>query len=165
MTATRRSARTSRSRTSRGGWRAAAWPCCASIRSPTPTRKRSYRTAASPSPMSTCPRPLRRSACCKNIPPVAAAEPSVAGLVIMAGGTQPMHWAAVRQVRYIASLNLETAAASEPAIEAMTRQAKTVDSPDLSPSTPDSELPFGVPAPYWLDLRGYDPAAAAAALD
>jgi uncharacterized protein len=46
----------------------------------------------------------------------------------------------------------------------MTRQARTADSPDLSPSTPDSELPFGVPAPYWLDLRDYDPAAAAAAL-
>jgi len=98
-------------------------------------------------------------------PRVAAAESSVAGLVIMAGGTQPMPWAAVRQVRYIASLDPETAAASEPTIEAMTRQARTVDSPDLSPSTPDSELPFGVPAPYWLDLRGYDPAAAAAALD
>jgi dienelactone hydrolase len=40
-----------------------------------------------------------------------------------------------------------------------------VDSPDLSPSTPSSDLPFGVPAAYWLDLRGYDPAAAAAALD
>jgi dienelactone hydrolase len=25
-------------------------------------------------------------------------------------------------------------------------------------------LPFGVPAAYWLDLRGYDPATAAAAL-
>jgi dienelactone hydrolase len=97
-------------------------------------------------------------------PRVAAAEPSVAGLVIMAGGTQPMPWAAVRQVRYIALLDPETAAASEPAIEALTRQARMVDSPDLSPSTPDSELPFGVPAPYWLDLRGYDPAAAAAAL-
>jgi uncharacterized protein len=97
-------------------------------------------------------------------PRVAAAEPSVAGLVILAGGTQPMPWAAVRQVRYIASLDPATAAASEPVIEAMSRQAKTVDSPDLSPSTPDSELPFGVPAPYWLDLRGYDPAAAAAAL-
>ena len=47
----------------------------------------------------------------------------------------------------------------------LTRQAETVDSPDLSPSTPDSELPFGVPAPYWLDLRGYDPAAAATALN
>ena len=98
-------------------------------------------------------------------PRVAAAEPSVAGLVIMAGGTQPMHWAAVRQVRYIASLDPETAAASEPTIEALTRQAKTVDNPDLSPSTPDSELPFGVPAPYWLDLRGYHPAATAAGLD
>src|SRR5215472_880954 len=98
-------------------------------------------------------------------PRVAAAEPSVAGLVIMAGGAQPMHWAAVRQVRYIASLDPETAAASEPTIEALTRQAKTVDSPDLSSSTPDSELPFGVPALYWLDLRGYDPAATAAGLD
>ena len=98
-------------------------------------------------------------------PRVVAAEPSIAGLVIMAGGTQPMHWAAVRQVRYIASLDPETAAASEPTIEALTRQAKTVDNPDLSPSTPDSELPFGVPAPYWLDLRGYHPAATAAGLD
>jgi uncharacterized protein len=97
-------------------------------------------------------------------PRVAAAEPSVAGLVILAGGTQPMYWAAVRQVRYLASLNPATAAASESAIAAMTRQAEKVDSPDLSPSTPDSELPFDVPAPYWLDLRGYDPAAAAAAL-
>jgi dienelactone hydrolase len=97
-------------------------------------------------------------------PRVAAAEPSVARLVILAGGTQPLHWAAVRQVRYLASLNPATAAASEPVIEAMTRQAEKVDSPDLSPSTPDGELPFGVPAPYWLDLRGYGPAAAAAAL-
>jgi fermentation-respiration switch protein FrsA (DUF1100 family) len=47
----------------------------------------------------------------------------------------------------------------------MTRQARTVDSPDLSPATPTSELPFGVPAAYWLDLRGYDPAAVAAKLD
>jgi pimeloyl-ACP methyl ester carboxylesterase len=97
-------------------------------------------------------------------PRVAAAESSVAGLVILAGGTQPLYWAAVRQVRYLASLNPATAAASESAIEAMTRQAEKVDSPGLSPATPDSELPFGVPAPYWLDLRGYDPAAAAAAL-
>ncbi|HUZ21530.1 MAG TPA: alpha/beta fold hydrolase [Acidimicrobiales bacterium] len=98
-------------------------------------------------------------------PRVAAGEPSVAGLVILAGGTQPLHWAAVRQVRYLASLDPRTAAASEPAIEAMSEQARLVDSPDLSPSTPASELPFGIPAPYWLDLRGYDPVAVAAALD
>ncbi len=33
------------------------------------------------------------------------------------------------------------------------------DSPELSTSTPSSELPFGVAAAYWLDLRSYHPAA------
>jgi hypothetical protein len=47
----------------------------------------------------------------------------------------------------------------------MTRQAQLVDSPGLSPSTPAGDLPFGVPAAYWLDVRGYHPAQAAAALD
>ncbi|GAA5199362.1 alpha/beta hydrolase [Rugosimonospora acidiphila] len=98
-------------------------------------------------------------------PRVAAAEPSVAGLVLLAGGAQPMHWAAVRQLRYLATLEPGASAASQPAIDAMTRQATTVERPDLDPATPASELPFGVPAPYWLDVRGYDPVAAAAALD
>jgi uncharacterized protein len=97
-------------------------------------------------------------------PRVAAAEPTVAGLVIMAGGAQPLHWSAVRQLRYLASLEGASAEASRPAIEVMTRQAELIDSPDLTTATPATELPFGVPAPYWLDLRGYDPAAAAAAL-
>jgi uncharacterized protein len=97
-------------------------------------------------------------------PRVAAAERSVAGMVILAGGTQPLHWAAVRQVRYLASLDPETAEAARPGIEAMERQARLVDSPGLSPTTPAGELPFGVPAPYWLDLRGYHPVSVAAAL-
>ena len=97
-------------------------------------------------------------------PRVAAAEPSVAGLVILAGGAEPLHWAAVRQVRYIASLDPTTAAGSQPGIDAMTAQAERVDAPDLAPETPDDELPFGVPAAYWLDLRSYDPVAVAAAL-
>jgi dienelactone hydrolase len=97
-------------------------------------------------------------------PRVAAAEPSIAGLVILAGGAQPLHWAVIRQVRYLASLDPAAAAASQPIIDTMTRQAETVDSPDLSPSTPTSDLPFAVPAPYWLDLRGYDPVTVAAKL-
>lgn len=98
-------------------------------------------------------------------PRVAAAEPSTAGLVILAGGAQPLHWAAVRQIRYIASLDPATAAASQPAIDAITEQAKRIDDPDLSPATPADDLLFGTPAPYWLDLRDYDPIAVAAALD
>jgi uncharacterized protein len=97
-------------------------------------------------------------------PRVAAAEPSVAGLVILAGGTEPLQWAAVRQISYLASLAPATAAASQPGIDALTAQAKMVDSAELSAETPDDELPFGVPAPYWLDLRGYDPVGVAAGL-
>jgi uncharacterized protein len=97
-------------------------------------------------------------------PRVAAAEPSVAGLVMLAGGAEPLQWAAVRQISYLASLAPATAAASQPGIDALTAQARKVDSPDLSTETPDSELPFGVPAPYWLDLRDYNPVAVASGL-
>lgn len=99
----------------------------------------------------------------KVAPRVAAAEASVAGLVIMAGDTQPMHQAAVRVVRYLASL--DPGPAMEAAVEVFTRQAAMVASSGLSPSTPAEALLFGWPAEYWLDLRGYDPVATAAALD
>jgi pimeloyl-ACP methyl ester carboxylesterase len=96
-------------------------------------------------------------------PRVAAREPAVRGLVLLAAGAQPLHWAAVRQFRHLASIH--PASASEATIEAITRQATMVDSPDLSVDTPSSELPLGVPASYWLDLRSYDGPATAAALD
>ncbi|MEV8443998.1 alpha/beta fold hydrolase [Actinosynnema sp. NPDC051121] len=99
----------------------------------------------------------------KVAPRVAASEPSVAGLVILAGDAQPMHHAAVRVLRHLASLNPGPAA--DAAVEAITRQAEAVDSPDLSPSTPADALPFGLSGAYWTDLRGYDPVSAAAALD
>ena len=97
-------------------------------------------------------------------PRIAAAEPSVAGLILMAGGAEPLHWAIVRQVRYLASLNPASEPASRPAIQDLTAKATLVDSPGLSLSTPGSELPLGTPASYWLDIRGYDPAATAATL-
>jgi dienelactone hydrolase len=97
-------------------------------------------------------------------PRIAAAEPSVAGLILLAGGAQPLHWVLVRQFTYLASLRPENEAASRPVIERLTEQAKRIDGPDLTPSTPPSELPLGAPASYWLDLRDYDPAALAATL-
>jgi hypothetical protein len=97
-------------------------------------------------------------------PRIAASEPSVAGLILLAGGAQPLHWVLVRQVRYLASLRPENEAASRPIIEALSEKARRIDSTDLSPSTPVDQLPLGAPASYWLDLRDYDPAALAATL-
>ncbi|MFI7635019.1 alpha/beta hydrolase family protein [Nonomuraea sp. NPDC049400] len=97
----------------------------------------------------------------KAAPRVAAAEPSVAGLVMLAGDAQPMHQAAVRVVRYLAALD----PAAKAALETIERQAAVVAGPELSPATPSTELPFGFSGSYWLDMRGYDPVATAAALD
>jgi hypothetical protein len=93
-----------------------------------------------------------------------AAGPAVAGMIILAGGAEPLHWSAVRQFRYLATVSPGGPAAIQPALDAITAQAQAVDDPGLSTATPAAVLPFGIPAPYWLDLRGYDPPAAAAAL-
>jgi dienelactone hydrolase len=97
-------------------------------------------------------------------PRIAAAEPVVAGLIVLAGGAQPLHWAIVRQAQYLSSLNPVTQTAAQPTIAALTVKAEQVDSPALSPDTPSADLPLGAPASYWLDLRDYNPAALAASV-
>ncbi|MGW4063942.1 alpha/beta hydrolase family protein [Amycolatopsis sp. NPDC004747] len=96
-------------------------------------------------------------------PRVAAAEPAIAGLISLAGDTLPPPRAAVRVARYLAEL--DPGPATTAVAESVEQQAALVESPDLSPATPAADLLFGWPASYWLDLRGYDPVATAAALD
>lgn len=98
----------------------------------------------------------------KIAPRVATAAGSLAGLMILAGDTQPMHLAAVRVARYLASLDPPRLDAA--AVAAFERQAARVADPALSPSTPASDLLFGYSGSYWLDVRGYDPVATAAGL-
>jgi len=98
----------------------------------------------------------------KVAPRVAETEPSVAGVVILAGDAEPMHRAAVRVVGHLAAL--DPGPRSEAVLAEITRQAATVETA-LSPRTPREDLPFGLPASYWLDLRSYDPVATAARLD
>lgn len=97
-------------------------------------------------------------------PRVAKQDPSIAGLVILAGSTTPLHWAAIRQLQYLGTLEDKTHHVSKAVLDAATKQARFVDSPGLSLSTPSSRLPFDVPASYWLDLRDYDPVSTAAGL-
>jgi dienelactone hydrolase len=99
----------------------------------------------------------------KAAPRVAAAEASVAGLVIMAADALPLSRSAVRVARYLAALDASQGMAA--AARSIARQAARVESAGLSPATPAGELLFGWPASYWLDLRDYDQVAVAAALD
>ncbi|MGW0179541.1 alpha/beta hydrolase family protein [Nocardia sp. NPDC003345] len=97
-------------------------------------------------------------------PKVAAADPEVAGVVILAGDTVPLQWSLVRAIRHLTETDPATAALL-PAPEVATAQAELVDGPGLTPATAPERLPFGMSGTYWLDLRGYDPVATASALD
>ena len=92
----------------------------------------------------------------------AAGAPGVAGIVTLAADAEPMHHAAVRVVRYLAEV-LPDQVPPE-VVAAFERQAALVEGPGLTPDTPATELPFGFPAAYWLQMRAYDPVAAAAEL-
>lgn len=84
-------------------------------------------------------------------PRVAFLEP-VDGVILLAADAQPLYWSAVRQMRYLATVQ----PVPQSAIDTLAAQAARVDG-DLRPDTPASDLPFGTPAAYWLSVRDYDP--------
>ena len=98
----------------------------------------------------------------KAAPRVAAAEPGVAGIVVMAGDTQPLHHSAIRVLRYVASLSPKAAREMRATIKTVEEQAAVIDAPEFGA---DSGTVLGAPASYWLDLRDYDPVAVAARLE
>jgi uncharacterized protein len=98
----------------------------------------------------------------KVAPRIAAADPSIAGLVLLAADAQPMHEAAVRVARYLAAL--APGPNSDERVTALVRQAAMVAGTELTADTPSELLPLGFSAAFWLDLRAYDPVATAAGL-
>ena len=95
------------------------------------------------------------------VPRIAAAGPPVAGFVVMAGAARPLPQAVLEQARYLAEAD-GTISAEEQAqvaqIEQVMARVAALDPADVS----NPERIFGATASYWLDLRGYDPPAAAA---
>jgi len=98
------------------------------------------------------------------LPRIGKAQEGMAGFISLAGSTRPLEDLVMEQTRYIASLQGKLSAEAEKQLQEIGQQVARVKSPQLSPDTPRSELPLGVPARYWLDLRGYDPAQEARGL-
>jgi len=91
----------------------------------------------------------------------AAAESSVAGFIVMAGAARPLQQALVEQSRYLAMADGTINAEERAQIDQFEQVAARVAA--LGPAdTSKPDLIFGATASYWLDLRGYDPPAAAA---
>jgi uncharacterized protein len=98
-------------------------------------------------------------------PRIGQQDPSLAGLIMLAGGTRPLEDVILDQVTYLDSLNGGPTPVQTEALDQLKAQVARVKDPNLSSSTPASDLPLSIPAAYWLDLRGYQPASVAAGLD
>jgi fermentation-respiration switch protein FrsA (DUF1100 family) len=85
----------------------------------------------------------------------------IAGFIVLAGTARPMEDIILEQYNYIFSLDNILQENEKEILEKLKKQVALVKSKKLSMDTPASDLPFGVPASYWLDLRDYDPAALA----
>ena len=98
------------------------------------------------------------------IPRIAKRDKDVAGFVILAGTSRPLEDILLEQTNYVLSVEEGLVEKERQMLEKLMAQVDRVKSADLSKDTPAGELPLGVPAAYWLDLRGYEPAKEAAHL-
>lgn len=98
------------------------------------------------------------------IPRIALADPQATGFVILAGATRPLEDLMLIQSEYLARLDGTLSAYEITALDDLKRQVDQVKDPALSTAAHPQGL-LGAPVSYWLDLRGYNPAEAAVAVD
>jgi dienelactone hydrolase len=96
-------------------------------------------------------------------PRIVAADPAIAGLIVMAGPARPLEQAIVDQMRYMAMLDGKISTEEQARLDAAIKLATDVRA--LKPSDPPiTSGQISAPASYWIDLRGFDPPAAASRL-
>lgn len=89
-------------------------------------------------------------------PRIAAADPRIAGLIVLAGSARPLQDILLDQMSYVLSLSVPGPAAQQQ-LAAIKQQVDLVNDPTRLPQAAAADLPFGVPAAYWLDLNAYHP--------
>jgi dienelactone hydrolase len=97
-------------------------------------------------------------------PRIAAGNPAVKGVILLAGNVRPLEELLVEQVRYQVSQAGAMTPALQQTIDGATASASELTNPDLKPGMTVHVLGAPLPASYVLDLRTYHPAEVAAAL-
>ncbi|NLN06396.1 MAG: alpha/beta fold hydrolase [Firmicutes bacterium] len=93
-------------------------------------------------------------------PRIGAENNNLAGLIILAGAVRPLEELILEQSRYLAEADGTVNEAEAAQLELLEQSIKHIRDPKLAPDTPPAQL-LNIPASYWLDLRGYNPAATA----
>jgi dienelactone hydrolase len=98
------------------------------------------------------------------IPRIAAADRSIAAVIVMAGAVKSIEQAIVDQTRYLAMLDGTISPEEQSALDGVVRLAAEVRALKTPSDPPIAWPPFSAPASMWLDLRDYNPANAARSL-
>jgi dienelactone hydrolase len=94
-------------------------------------------------------------------PRMALGNADIKGLILLAAPARPMQDIILDQFNYLASLQDKLSDADKAKLQEIKEQVARVADPKLSPETPAKDLPLGMPARYWLSLRGDLPPEAA----
>lgn len=97
-------------------------------------------------------------------PRIAQQDPALAGLILLAAPSIPLEDEILDQYTYLFQLDGVVSEAEKAQLEKLQAQVARVKDPKLSGDTPASDLPLGIQAAYWVDLRGYQPAEVARGL-
>jgi len=97
-------------------------------------------------------------------PRIAAGDKQVAGLIIAAGTARPLEVVIIDQLKYVANLPGGNRAEMKKQIDAAEQAKVEIESPTLKPDSMIAVLSTQIPGSYFLDLRDYRPAEAAAQL-
>jgi dienelactone hydrolase len=97
-------------------------------------------------------------------PRFARDEPDVAGLILLAAPARSLEDVILAQVQYLTALDGSVSAEEQAQIDSLKAQVARVKDPAPSSDVAVTQLPLGIAAPYWLDLRGYHPEQVAASL-
>jgi dienelactone hydrolase len=94
-------------------------------------------------------------------PRMALGNPDIRGLILMAGPARPFGDLIVYQYEYLFSLEGPLSEKNKTELAKIKEQVARANDPKLSPEVPAKDLPLGMPARYWLSLRGDSPPDAA----
>lgn len=97
-------------------------------------------------------------------PRIGVQSNGLAGLIIMAGAARPLEELMLEQMTYLAGIDGDVTDYEAANLEEVKAHVARIQDPKLDPKTPPEQL-LGVPAAYWLDLQGYQPAEVAKTLN
>ncbi len=90
-------------------------------------------------------------------PRIGAADPKIRGLIVLAGSARPLEDLLLDQMTYVLSLSMPDPVVRQQQLALLKKQVELIKDPNRLPTAAATDLPFNVPAAYWLDLNTYQP--------